>query len=213
MPRDEHPWPSLRWVAIAWLLVYVPVYATAYPITNFLFLCNLGVTLTSVGLILGHRLLVSSQAIAAPVIGIAWALDAGWKLVTGDFLYGATEYMWDPQFPLLARILSLYHLAWPLLLLWCLSRAGYDRRGWPLQVAIAGCGILASRALTPPVENVNFAFRDPFLGLQLGPPAVHLAIVVAVLGGVAYGLTHYALQAAFSARAVNRPARPVRAAA
>ena len=28
----------------------------------------------------------------APVIALAWAVDAAWKLATGDFLYGGTSY-------------------------------------------------------------------------------------------------------------------------
>ena len=96
--------PRLRWFGIVWLLVYLPVYASAYGLRNFLFLCNVGVILTAVGLIVRSRLLVSSQAIAAPVIALAWALDAGWKLATGAFLYGGTAYMWDPAFPLAAPL-------------------------------------------------------------------------------------------------------------
>lgn len=183
---------------MVWLAVYLPTYIQAYPLTNFLFLCNLGVTLTAIGLLVGSRLLVSSQAIAAPIIGLAWSLDAGWKVFTGDFLYGGTAYMWDPQYPLLARLLSLYHLAWPLLVLWCLSRAGYDRRGWPLQAAIASTGILLSRALTPASENVNFAFRDPFVGVQIGPAPLHLAVVLLAFTGMVYGLTHVLLTRAFA---------------
>ena len=85
--------PVLRWFAVLWLLIYLPVYASTYGWANFLFLCNAGVILTAFALIVGHRLLLSSQAIAAPVIAVAWALDAGWKLATGDFLYGGTAYM------------------------------------------------------------------------------------------------------------------------
>lgn len=196
-PSAPHPWPALRFVGIVWLLVYVPAYAAAYPLSNFLFLCNLGVVLTALGLIVGSKLLVSSQAVAAPVIGLAWALDAGWRVLTGQFLYGATAYMWDPQYPLFTRILSLYHLVWPLLLLWCLARAGYDRRGWPLQSAIAATGLVVSRLATEPIDNVNFAFRDPFFGRELGPAPVHLSFVVLVLSVIAYGATHALLRRTF----------------
>ncbi len=187
---SSHPFPRLRWVALAWLAVYVPAYLYAYPLINFLFLCNLGVLLTALGLIAGNRLLVSSQAVAAPVIGIAWTLDVLWRLATGNFLFGGTAYMWDPQYPLFTRMLSTYHIFWPILLIYCVSRLGYDRRGWPLQTAIFAAGVTISRIATPAVENVNFAFKDPFLGRPLGPPVVHLAVVVAIMGGVAYGVTH-----------------------
>ncbi len=201
----SHPFPKLRWFALLWLLIYVPSYALAYPLINFLFLCNLGVLLTAIGLLVGNRLLVSSQAVAAPVIGIAWTLDAGWRLFTGNFLFGGTAYMWEEQYPLFTRLLSTYHIFWPLLLLVCVCRSGYDRRGWPLQIAIAAGGFLVARLATPPEENVNFAFKDPFLGQQLGPPLVHILLLVAVLGLVAYGATH-GLLARFCPHPVKAPA-------
>lgn len=186
----SHPFPKLRWLALLWLAIYVPAYALAYPLINFLFLCNLGIVVTAVGLIAGNRLLVSSQAVAAPVIGLAWGLDAGWKVLTGKFLFGGTAYMWEDKYPLFTRLLSTYHLFWPLLLIFCVRRAGYDRRGWLLQTGIFAAGVTVARLATPVEENVNFAFKDPFLGEQLGPPLVHLAVVVLAMGCIAYGATH-----------------------
>lgn len=183
-------YPRLRWLALAWLLIYLPSYGTAYGAMNFLFLCNLGVVLTAVGLILGNQLLVSTQALAAPAIGLVWALDAGWHLLTGSFIFGGTAYMWDPQYPLFTRLLSLYHVLWPLLVLWCVRTKGYDRRSWPTQTALAAAALLASRLLTEREVNVNYAFADPLFQLQLGPAPLHLAIVLAALSGVIYGCTH-----------------------
>ncbi|MCC7248759.1 MAG: hypothetical protein IT473_09060 [Lysobacter sp.] len=189
--------PRAEWIGLAWLLVYLPAYQTAYGVRNFLFLCNIGVILTAAGLIARNRLLLSSQAVAAPVIALAWALDVGWKLATGDFLYGATEYMWDTASPLYARLLSLYHLGWPLLLWWVLRRIGYDPRGWPLQAVIAALAMIAGRWLAPAAENINFAWTDPFWGRQLGPTPVHLLVCWGVLTVVAYGGTHALLRRAF----------------
>ncbi|KAB2954848.1 MAG: hypothetical protein F9K18_13905 [Thermoanaerobaculia bacterium] len=198
-PANRHPWPRLRWLALVWLAVYVPAYASAYGWTNFLFLCNLGVALTAAGVLAGNRLLLSSQAIAAPVIGLAWALDAGWRVASGTHLYGATAYMWDPQYPLFTRLLSLYHLAWPVLTVLAVRRLGYDRRGWGLQAAIAALALAASRAFTAPADNINFAFREPLFGVAFEPAALHLALVGSGLALVAYGATHAALTRAFGA--------------
>lgn len=77
---------------------------------NFLFLCNLGVILTAVGLLTGSALLLSSQAVAAMIICLVWCIDAGGRLLFGFFPLGATAYMWDPQYPLFTRLLSLYHV-------------------------------------------------------------------------------------------------------
>ena len=192
---DRHLFPRLRWLGLAWLVVYLPSYAAAYGFTNFLFLCNLGVMLTAAALLGGSRLVLSSQAVAAPVIGIAWALDAGWRVVSGHHLFGGTEYMWDPQYPLFTRLLSLYHLAWPVLVVMVVLRVGYDRRGWPLQTVIAASAVIVSRLFTPPADNINFAYVDPIFGRAFAPPVLHIAVVLASLAGVGYGLTHFALRA------------------
>ncbi len=205
--------PRLRWLGLAWLAVYLPSYAVAYGFANFLFLCNLGVMLTAGALLAGSRLVLSSQAVAAPVIGIAWALDAGWRVATGHHLYGGTEYMWDPQYPLFTRLLSLYHLAWPVLVVVLVRRAGYDRRAWPLQAGIAAVALVVCRFFTAPAENINFAFRDPLFDHAFAPAALHLSVVFVMLAGVAYGLTHVLL-VRFASGSTATPARlPVGSAA
>lgn len=198
--------PAARGLAVAWLVVYVPSYAAAYGFRNFLFLCNLGVMITAIAVLAGSRLLLSSQAVAAPVIGLAWGIDAAWRVVTGAHLYGGTEYMWDPQYPLFTRLLSLYHLVWPVLVLLLVRRLGYDRRGWPLQGAIAAAAILTCRLATPAAENINFAFVDPVFHRAFEPAALHLAIVLLTLAGLAYALTHAALSRAFAAPAAGTAA-------
>jgi hypothetical protein len=67
----------LRLLALLWLAVYLPSYAAAYGLANFVFLCNLGVILTAVGVLTRSALLLSSQAVAAMVICLVWCLDAG----------------------------------------------------------------------------------------------------------------------------------------
>jgi len=198
--------PILRWFAALWLLIYVPGYAWAYGWMNFIFLCNAGVIVTALALIAGNRLLLSSQAIAAPVIALSWALDAGWKLFAGDYLFGGTAYMWDGQLPLYARLLSLYHLAWPVLLYYAMRRLGYDRRGWALQAGIAALLMLAARLFSPAAANINFAFVAPFVDRPLGPPALHLLLSWLILAGAGYGLTHALCRRLFPAQvAAGRP--------
>jgi hypothetical protein len=157
-----HPWPGLRWLALAWLALYLPVYWQAYGAWHFLMLCNFGLLLSCVALVSGSRLLVSSQAIATPVIALAWIADVATKLATGHFLHGGTAYMWDAGIPLAARALSLYHLGLPLLLAYCLRRSGYDRRGFALQCAIAAAVLAVSLWLAPPAEDLNYLHGPAF---------------------------------------------------
>lgn len=189
----DHPLPRLRWLAPAWLAVYLPAYTAAYGLLNFAFLCNVGVILTAVGLWRGSALLLSSQAVAALAVCLVWAADAGSRLLTGTYLMGGTAYLWDPQYPLFTRLLSLYHVGWPVVLVVALRRTGYDRRGLALQAGFAVVAIALSR-LTSPTLNINFAHTDPFFHGALGPPALHVAITVAALVAGAYWPTHVLLR-------------------
>jgi hypothetical protein len=121
--------PRLRWAAAAFLAVYLPGYALAYGLANFVFLCNLSVILAGVGIWTRSRLLLSSQAVASLLVGLAWTADVAFRLLSGRYLIGATAYMWDGQWPLFTRLLSLYHVALPVVLVLALRRIGYDARG------------------------------------------------------------------------------------
>jgi len=174
-------YPRLRWLALAWLAVYLPVYASAYGAWHFLMLCNLGILLTCIGLLLGSQWLLSSQAIAAPPIALLWLIDAGARWLTGEHLHGGTAYMWDMERPLLVRMLSLYHLAWPLLLAWCLHRRGYDRRGFALQVTLAAIVFAIGLGLAPVAENLNYVFQWPGASLPHAHPLLQAVLNLAVL--------------------------------
>lgn len=185
--------PWLRWLAAGWLAVWLPAYWAVWGSRNFLHLCDITVILTCVGLWRGSGLLLSSQAVASLVVDLAWTLDVVCRELTGRHLVGGTEYMWDARFPLWVRLLSLFHIAWPALVLWGVRRAGYDRRGWILQAGIAAALLAAARLLASPELNINFAWRDPVFGRAWGPAPAHLALIWAALVAGIYFPTHSAL--------------------
>lgn len=191
--------PRLRWAVAAFLAVYLPGYALAYGLANFLFLCDISVVLAAVGIWTGSRLLLSSQAVGSTLVGVAWTADVASRLLTGRHLIGATAYMWEPQNPLFARLLSLYHVALPVALLLALRRLGYDARGFWLQSAIAIVAVAAGR-LFGPAANINYAYVEPLLKRTWGGPVTHVAVVAGFLVLVVYPLTH-----ALLARLCPRP--------
>lgn len=190
------PFPLLRWAALAFVLVLVPAYASAYGPANFAFLCNLCVFLTAIGLWTGSRLLLSSQAVGLLLVAAAWTLDLVLRALSGRHLIGGTEYMWDTRFPLATRLLSFYHVGVSAVLLYALRRLGYDRRGYLLQCAIAVAAVTAGRWLGPSA-NVNGAFRDPVFGRAWGGAVTHVAAVAGTLVLVVYPLTHAVLARVF----------------
>jgi hypothetical protein len=193
LPRQEKLPDWLRWSAILWLLIWFPAYWHTWGAANFLHLCDLAVILTCIGFWADSALLVSSQAISSLVIDSTWALDVVWRFLLGRHLIGGTEYLFDAQYPLWVRLLSLFHVAVPLALLWALHRIGYDRRGLALQSAIAFFVVVVSR-LAGPAANINFSFTDPFFHRQWGPAPIHLALTYTVLAVCVYFPTHLLLR-------------------
>ena len=106
------------------------------------------------------------------------------------------EYMWDARFPLWVRLLSLFHVVLPVLLLVALRRVGYDHGALRLQSWIAVALLVASRFLGP-TQNLNYAFVDPIFHRAFGPAPVHLALIFAALTGIIYWPTHLLLARAF----------------
>ncbi len=146
-----------------------------------------------------NALLLSSQAVSSLAGDLLWCLDAGWRWFVGTHLTGGTEYMWDARFPLWVRLLSLFHVVLPMLLLAALRRARYDRRALLFQSGIAMVILLVSRFLGP-TQNLNYAFADPIFHRAFGPAPVHLALIFAALAGIIYWPTHLLLARAFPPR-------------
>jgi hypothetical protein len=187
-PRQKIPhW--FRHVALLFLALWFAAYWHAWGPANFLHLCDIAVILTCIGLWKNSSLLVSSQAVSSLLIDLVWTLDVAARLIFGHPLIGGTEYLFDGSTPLWARLLSLFHIILPFILLWSLSRLGYDRRGWKLQSAILVPVLIASRFVTPD-QNLNFAVRDPFLHRSYGPAPTHLLITFLFLVFVVYIPTH-----------------------
>jgi hypothetical protein len=187
-----------RWVALLFVAVWLPAYASVYGWMNFLHLCDITVALTMIGLWWGSPLILSSQANLAMVVNLMWILDVAARLLVGRHLLGGTEYMWDARYPLFVRLLSLFHVVLPPLLIAAVRRTGYDRRGFLLAGAIIIGLFSVSRLIGAPEDNLNFVHRDPFFRRSFGSGVVHLAITVAAFIGVVVWPTHKILARKFT---------------
>ena len=172
----------IRWSALAWLLVWIPAYWHTWGAANFLHLCDVAVVLTCLGLWYNSPLLVSSQAVSSLLIDAAWVVDAAARFLTGRHWIGGTDYLFDSSFPLWVRLLSLFHVVMPFLLLWALHCVGYDRRGWVVQSAIAIPVVVFARLAATPMTNINFVYADPFFHRSWGPWPLHVICSTCVPG-------------------------------
>jgi hypothetical protein len=125
-----------RWLKILWTLwvaMWAPLYWKYYGAQNFLWFCDLANFFILAGVWLESRLIFSWQATGLLVFQTLYAIDLMWALMFGAHVIGGTEYMFDANLPLPLRLLSLFHVVTPPLLLWAIARLGYDPRGWKFQ--------------------------------------------------------------------------------
>ena len=204
-PALVHEFPAwVRYITILWLVVWFPAYWRVWGPANFLHICDIAVFLICAGLLTNSPLLLSSQAVGALIIDAVWMLDAGWKLVSGHGLMGTADYLFDSKYPLWVRLLTLFHIVIPVLLIWSMARFGYDRRGFALQCGITLVAFIVSR-FTPPAENINFVFQEPFFRRAWGPAPVHILVVWVFMIVVVYLPTHLVLRAFFHAPVARIP--------
>jgi hypothetical protein len=118
-------------------------------------------------------------------------------LLTGRQLFGLSEYMFDSRKPLYLRALSLFHVGLPVVLVWMVSRLGYDRRAWAFQTLVALIVLPVTYRFTDPTDNINWV-RGPGSTAQTRiPPLAYLAMVMVFFPLVVYLPTHLLLQGLF----------------
>ena len=197
----------------AFVAVLVPVYLHAYGPTNFLYFCDTALLLTLVGMWLENSLLISMCSVGILFPQIVWLVDFG-STFLGIPLTGLTGYMFDPNLPLFTRGLSFFHGWLPLVLIWLLTRVGYDKRAFPAWSVLATALVLICYFFTPPAgaqmadpniaRNINYAygFNDKVPQTWMNQ---HLYVVlwIAVLCLLVFLPTHLVLTK------IVRPARSI----
>ena len=199
------------WLKIAWslwLAAWVPLYWKQYGVQNFLYFCDLGNFLIAIALWIESRLIFSWQATGLLLFQVLYTVDLVGALLSGKHIFGGTEYMFDSALPLLVRLLSLFHVVTPPLLLWAIWRLGYDPRGWKLQT-ITTWIVVSINYFWRPERDVNWA-RGLFYHQQhVMPGPVYLLAYFVLVPLVIYFPTHLLLKwwsGRVSARRIDRQA-------
>ena len=190
-------WLKLAWTL--WIAVWVPVYWRQYGPENFLWFCDFGNLVVAIALWTESRLLFSMEAVGLIVFQALYTVDIIGALCTSRHWIGGTEYMFDPHLPLVIRLLSLFHLAMPPLLLWVLWRIGYDRRGWIAQTLFTWVVILICN-LWHPERDVNWVRGWAFHDQHAIPTLAYVLVYALVVPAVVYYPTHLVLSCWFSRR-------------
>jgi hypothetical protein len=199
------------WVKVAYSLfvaVLVPSYWVAYSPWNFLYFCDIALLVTGVAIWVESPLLVSMQAVAITLPQMLWVVDFLCRLIAGMHITGVTSYMLDSSIPLFLRALSLFHGWLPFVLLWLLSRLGYDRRALGIQSVVAIIVFLISYLFAPApppsanhpnwAVNINYVYGlDDKHPQTLMEPWLWLLCLTTVTVIVLYLPTHLVLRRVF----------------
>ena len=193
-------WLKVLWTL--WVTVWAPLYWKQYGAQNFLYFCDLGNILITIALWTESVLLFSWQAVGLLVFQTLYMIDLIGAGLSGRHLIGGTEYMFDPHIPLLIRVLSLFHVVTPPLLLWAIWKLGYDRRGWKLATLMTWI-VIPTNYFWRPQYDINWA-RGLFMREQhVVPGAVYLIAYLIVVPLLIYYPTHLVLSRWFRVRSGN----------
>jgi hypothetical protein len=180
------------WIKVLWtacVIVWIPLYWRQYGPQNFLFFCDLGNLLIAAALWLESSLIFSWQAVGLLLFQTLFTIDLAGAALTGRHLIGGTEYMFDPNIPLPIRLLSLFHVLTPPLLLWALWRLGYDPRGWKSQTLTAWI-VIPINYFWRPEFDVNWARGLLFREQHAVPGWLYVLGYLIVVPGAVYFPTH-----------------------
>ncbi len=176
------------------LCVLVPVYWTHWGPKNFLWFSDIALLVTGAALWLENPMLASMMALAIALPELAWNAEFFGRLLTGRQIFGLSGYMFDPRKPLYLRALSLFHIVLPVVLLWMVSRLGYDRRAWALQTVLALIVLPVTYWLTEPAENINWVYGPGSKPQTWMRPLAYLVLLMIFFPLVVYLPTHLLLR-------------------
>lgn len=179
------------WLKFAYGL-FVPflivIYWPRYGPSNFLWLSDIALFFTAAAVIFEVPLLAAMPAVGVLPLEIFWTLDF---LLLGRF--GLTSYMFDRQWPLWLRVVSLFHLALPPTMIWILWSASYDPRAFPLQLALTIAVLIFCYLFTDPEKNINWVFGPGEKPQQKISPRLYFLTLLAVIPICVMTPTHFVL--------------------
>jgi len=184
------------WVTIPYLIfviVLIPMYLRQYGPQNFLWFSDISLFATLIAVWTGNRMLASMMAVGVLPLEVVWAAD----FFTGGHI-GLAGYMYDARIPLMLRVMSLFHLVFPVIVVWMLIRQGYDNRAIYLQTLVAWIVLPASYLIGTKEENINWVYGPGGVPQGWAEPVTYLLIYMAFLPVCIYLPTHLALRKIFA---------------
>ena len=179
------------------VLILLPVYWRQYGPGNFLWFSDIALLLTVPALWLESSLLASMILISIGLLELLWILDFFVRLIGGVSVTGLSAYMFDSEISLSIRALSLFHIVLPILVVWMVSRLGYDGRALVAQTALAWIVLPMSYLMTKRSENINWVYGLGSRPQRWMSSRLYLALVMLLFPILIYLPTHLVLSVVF----------------
>lgn len=153
-----HMLSFLKYFLTIFVIILIPVYWHYYGPQNFLWLSDIGLLLTVLSLWLHMPLLISIAVVGVLITELIWNIDFFVDLLIGVNIIDLSDYMFDSQYPLMLRGISLFHVFAPIIWIWYLARYGYDKRAFWYTTVGYWMILLVTYFCTDPAKNINWVF-------------------------------------------------------
>lgn len=148
----------LKYLLTIFVTILIIIYPYYYGVKNFLWLSDVGLFLTIIGLWTHSSLLISTAMVIVFLTELIWNIDFFGELVFKRNLIDLSDYMFDARYPMALRGISLFHVVMPLLWIWYLARFGYDTRAPYYATVLYWLDIGCVYFFTNPATNINWVF-------------------------------------------------------
>jgi len=173
------------------LLVLIPTYWVSYGPGNFLWTSDIALFMVFLALLLENQFIASMAIVGYIIYEIYWNIDFLLLLLSLPNS-GVTDYMLYSAKPLWIRLLSLFHVALPPLMIWLIYRLGYNKKAWLLQMPFMVIQLFLTWLLTNPTKNINLVFGYQKIFLLNMNPYLYLTLLSAAAVLIIF-LTHLAV--------------------
>lgn len=147
------------WIKLAYTLmtvIIIVIYLRKYGPGNLLWFSDIALIMTVPALWLENNFLASMMAVGVLVPETLWNLSYFIRLTTGKRISSITDYMFEAQRPLYLKLLSLFHVPLPIVLVWMIAKLGYVESAVIAQSLLILIVLPLSYAFTDPFKNVNW---------------------------------------------------------
>jgi hypothetical protein len=188
------------WFKLAYTVfvaIVVVVWLRHYGWRNLLWFSDIALIGAVPALWLESGSLASILAVAVLGPELLWNLDFLLRLLARRRIIGLAEYMFEAERPRILRLLSLFHVPLPLLLVWMLLAYGYvPAVALPGAVLLAALVLPASRVFGSPKENINWTYGPATVQGRVAPVA-YMALLFACFVLLVFTPTDWLLRQAF----------------